>query len=391
MTTCKTMDLSLTPELELFVTERVASDLYRSASEVVRAALRLLKEENKSGKQKGADNQVTAMQKAGGPFVAAAERTRMPMVFSDPQLPGNPIVYANDSFLALTGYDREEVLGRSYHFMMGLGTDPAAPAQIDAALHDSYDAYPEVRYYRKDGSEFWAAIFISPIFDENHTVVQHFASFLDITRRKRDEDRNQLLVEELDHRLKNTLATVQSIAAQTLRNAAVEQPVRDAFEGRLLALSKAHGLLAHESWNGVGLRDLIDQTLQPFGIKDPRPARFSVEGGDVRLPPKAALALAMVFHELATNAAKYGSLSNGGQIGITWQDEPTPQGARMIRLRWQESGGPPVMPPGRKGFGSRLIEGGLAHELDGEVHLNYEPEGVVCQIVMPALAGLGHD
>jgi putative addiction module CopG family antidote len=384
MTTRKTMNVSLTPELELFVTERVASGLYRSTSEIVRAALRLLKEENKSGEPEAADNQVTAMQKAGGPFVAAAERTRMPMVFSDPQLPGNPIVYANDSFLTLTGYDRQEVLGRSYHFMMGPGTDPAAPAQIDATLHDSYDAYPEVRYYRKDGSEFWAAIFISPIFDENHIVVQHFASFLDITRRKRDEERNQLLVEELDHRLKNTLATVQSIAAQTLRSAAVEQPVRDAFEGRLLALSKAHGLLAHESWDGVGLRDLIDQTLQPFGIRDPRPARFSVEGGDVRLPPKAALALAMMFHELATNAAKYGSLSNGGQIGITWQDEPTPQAARMIRLRWQESGGPPVMPPGRKGFGSRLIESGLARELGGEVHLNYEPEGVVCQIVMPA-------
>ena len=341
------------------------------------------KEENKSEEQRVAENQITAMQKVGGPFVVAAERTRMPMVFSDAQLPGNPIIYANDSFLALTGYERQEVLGRGYHFMMGPGTDPAARAQIDAALHDSYDAYPEVRYYRKDGSEFWAAIFISPIFDENHTVVQHFASFLDITRRKRDEERNQLLVEELDHRLKNTLATVQSIAAQTLRSAAVEQPVRDAFEGRLLALSKAHGLLAHESWDGVGLNDLIDQTLQPFGIRDPRPARFSVEGGDVRLPPKAALALAMMFHELATNAAKYGSLSNGGQIGITWQDEPTPQAARMIRLRWQESGGPPVMPPGRKGFGSRLIEGGLAHELDGEVHLDYEPEGVVCQIVMP--------
>jgi PAS domain S-box-containing protein len=349
------------------------------------------KEENKSGEQKVAANRVTAMQKAGGPFVAAAERTRMPMVFSDPQITGNPIIYANDSFLALTGYDREEVLGRSYHFMMGPGTDPAASAQIEAAFHDSYDAYPEVRYYRKDGSEFWAVIFISPVFDENHTVVQHFASFLDITRRKRDEERHQLLVEELDHRLKNTLATVQSIAAQTLRSAAVEQRVRDAFEGRLLALSNAHGLLAHESWDGVGLRDLIDQTLQPFGIEDRRPARFSVKGGDVRLPPKAALALAMTFHELATNAAKYGSLSNGGQVAVTWQDEPTPQGARIIRLRWQESGGPPVTPPGRKGFGSRLIECGLAHELDGEVHLNYEPEGVVCQIVMPVPAGLGHD
>jgi two-component sensor histidine kinase len=153
-------------------------------------------------------------------------------------------------------------------------------------------------------------------------------------------------------------------------------------QGRKIALSKAHGLLAHESWDGVGLRDLIDQTLQPFGIKDPWLGRFSVEGGDVRLPPKAALALAMTFHELATNAAKYGSLSNGGQIGITWQEEPTPQDTR-IRVRWQESGGPPVMPPGRKGFGSRLIEGGLAQELDGEVHLNYEPEGIVCQIVMP--------
>jgi two-component sensor histidine kinase len=253
---------------------------------------------------------------------------------------------------------------------------------IEAAFHDSYEAYPEVRYFRKDGSEFWAVIFISPIFDENHTIVQHFASFLDITRRKRDEERHQLLVQELDHRLKNTLATVQSIAAQTLRGAGVEERVRDAFEGRLLALSKAHNLLARESWDGVGLRDVIDQILQPFGIKDGRPVCFSVEGRDVRLPPKAALALAAVFHELATNAVKHGSLSNGGQVDITWQEEPTPQRAR-IRLRWQESGGPPVMPPGRKGFGSRLIECGLAQELDGEVHLNYEPEGVVCQIVMP--------
>jgi PAS domain S-box-containing protein len=340
------------------------------------------REENKSREQKAGVDHLTAIQRAGGPFVAAAERTRMPMVFSDPKIPGNPIIYANDSFLALTGYDRNEVLGGTYHFMMGPDTDPAARAQIDAALHDSYDANPEVRYYRKDGSEFWAAIFISPIFDENHTVVHHFASFLDITRRKRDEDRHHLLVEELDHRLKNTLATVQSIAAQTLRAGGVNERVRDAIEGRLLALSTAHGLLARESWDGVSLRDLIDQTLQPFGIQDRRPARFSVEGGDVRLPPKTALALAMMFHELATNAAKYGPLSNGGQIDITWQDEPTPQGAR-IRLRWQESGGPPVMPPGRKGFGSRLIEGGLAQELDGEVHLDYEPEGVVCQIVMP--------
>jgi two-component sensor histidine kinase len=134
----------------------------------------------------------------------------------------------------------------------------------------------------------------------------------------------------------------------------------------------------------VSLRDVIDQILQPFGLNDCRVARFSVESDDVRLQPKAALTLAMVFHELATNAAKHGALSNGaaGKIDIAWQVEPTPQGDRM-RLRWQESGGPPVTPPGRKGFGSRLIEGGLAQELDGEVRLDYEPAGVVCQIIMP--------
>ena len=332
--------------------------------------------ENKSREQKAAENHVMRMQNAGGPFVAAAERTRMPMVFSDPRITGNPIIYANDSFLALTGYNRTEVLGQSYHFMMGSGTDPAARTQIEAAFHDSYSAYPEVRYYRRNGSEFWAIIFISPIFDENHTLVQHYASFLDTTRRKEDEVRNQLLLEELDHRLKNTLATVQSIAAQTLLYPAVK------FEGRLLALSKAHDVLARESWNGASLRSVINQILQPFGVHDGT-AQFTVRGDDVRLSTKAALALAMMFHELATNAAKYGSLSTGGQVDIIWRYEPAPEGARIIRLKWQESGGPPVMPPVRKGFGSRLIEAGLAEELDGEVHLNYEPEGVVCQIVMP--------
>jgi len=176
---------------------------------------------------------------------------------------------------------------------------------------------------------------------------------------------------------------VQAIAAQTLRGAANKQVV-DAFEGRILALSKAHSLLGRKHWETVSLRDVIDQILQPFGLSDRRVARFSVEGDEVRLQPKAALTLAMLFHELATNAAKHGALLNGaaGKIDIAWQAEPTPRSDRM-RLRWQESGGPVVTPPGRKGFGSRLIEGGLARDLCGEVRLDYEPLGVVCQIIMP--------
>ena len=236
---------------------------------------------------------------------------------------------------------------------------------------------------------FWATIFISPVQDESGDAVQHFASFVDVTKHKQEKDRLRFLLDELNHRTQNTLATVQAIAVQTLHGVA-DKEVVDAFTGRILALSKAHGLLGRENWEGVSLRDVIEQILEPFGLQDRRVARFTVEGDDVRLPPKAALTFAMVFHELATNAAKHGALSNdaAGRIDIAWQVEPTPQGVRM-RLRWQESGGPPVPPPGRKGFGSRLIESGLAQELDGEVRLDYEPAGVVCQIVMPIPQGGG--
>jgi two-component sensor histidine kinase len=213
--------------------------------------------------------------------------------------------------------------------------------------------------------------------------VQHFASFVDLSKHKQEEDRLRFLLAELNHRTQNTLATVQAIAVQTLRGAA-NKDVVDAFEGRILALSKAHSLLGSKHWEAVSLRDVIDQILQPFGLNDRWVTRFSVEGDDVRLRPKAALTFAMLLHELATNAAKHGALSNGaaGKVDIAWRAEPNPQGDRM-RLRWQESGGPPVRPPGRKGFGSRLIEHGVAQDLGGEVRLDYEPPGVVCQIIMP--------
>lgn len=308
----------------------------------------------------------------------------MPMVVSDPTLPDNPIVFANDSFLTLTGYEREEVLGQSYHFMMGAETDPDARAQIDAAFDDRFSATSsEVLYYRKDGSTFWAIIFIGPVFGEKNTVVQHFASFVDVTRRKRDEERLRLMLDELDHRVKNTLASVQAIATQSLSGSAVGEEVRNAFEGRLLAFSKGHELLSRESWEGAGLREVIKQILQPFGFDDGRAARFSIEGDDLFLNPRETLALAMVLHELGTNAAKYGALSNeDGYIEIVWRPEFDSQ-RELVRLRWRERDGPPVGPPGRKGFGSRLIERMLAPELDGEVRFSYEPDGVVCEIVMP--------
>jgi PAS domain S-box-containing protein len=224
-------------------------------------------EENKSGEQKAAEADVESFRKDLGPFVVAAETTRMAMVFTNAKEPDNPIIFANDSFLALTGHDREEVLGQSFNFLMARGADPEALAEIEAAFEGSSDRDPEIRYRRKDGSVFWVSIYISPVRDEGGDVVQHFASFVDLTKHKQQKDRLRFLLDELNHRTQNTLATVQAIAVQTLRGVA-DKEVVDAFEGRILALSKAHTLLGRENWDGVGLRDVIDQILQPFGLKD---------------------------------------------------------------------------------------------------------------------------
>jgi len=346
-------------------------------------------DEDKSKEQKAAESEVDSFRKDLGPFVVAAETTRMAMVFTDAKESGHPLIFANDSFLSLAGYGREEVLGRSFDFLLGRPAEPAALAQVEAAFAGSSESNFEICFHRKDGSSFWAAVFISPVCDKSGDIVQYFGSFVDVTKHKQEAEHLRFLLAELNHRTQNTLATVQAIAVQTLHGAA-DKEVVDAFEGRILALSKAHSLLGSKHWEAVGLYEIIDRILQPFGLNDRRVAHFSIKGDDVGLQPKAALTLSMVFHELATNATKYGALSNedGGKIDINWQVEPTPQGDRM-RLRWQESGGPPVTPPGRKGFGSRLIEGGLARDLDGEVRLDYDPAGLVCEITMPVPQKVG--
>jgi PAS domain S-box-containing protein len=339
-------------------------------------------EESKSKEQKAAESEVASFRNERGPFVVAAEATRMAMMFTDAKDASHPLIFANDSLLSLTGYDRNELLGQGFAFLMARPGDSEALAQVAIAFAGSADGDCEIRFRRKDASVFWAAVFTSEVCDKRGVIVQHFASIMDISKHKQEEERLRFLLDELNHRTQNTLATVQAIAVQTLRGAADKEMI-DAFEGRVLALSKAHGLLGRERWESVSLRDVIDQILRPFGLDDHRAAGFSVHGDSVRLQPKAALTLALVFHELAANAVKHGALSNGtaGRIEIAWQVDPTPQGNRM-RLRWRESGGPRVTTPRHKGFGSRLIAG-LAQELDGDVRLDYEPAGVACQIAMP--------
>ena len=199
-----------------------------------------------------------------------------------------------------------------------------------------------------------------------------------------------MLIDELNHRVKNTLATVQSIVAQALRNEADPVVIREAIESRLFGLSRSHDLLTRENWDSAGLRDVIDAALEPFGIANGRKERFVVTGKNIRFPPNAALALGIAFHELATNAVKYGAFSNDrGRITVDWTLVPSSNGSRLI-LHWREKDGPPVTPPARKGFGSRVMERGLAHELKGSVVLDYRPEGLVCTIDIPAPRGARH-
>ncbi|HKN28733.1 MAG TPA: HWE histidine kinase domain-containing protein [Roseiarcus sp.] len=200
---------------------------------------------------------------------------------------------------------------------------------------------------------------------------------VDVTEREEAEAERELLIAELNHRVKNTLSVVQSIAHQTFRETETTHDARQAFEGRLVALALAHNLLTQLNWERVSLEQIARVILK---VTEDGSARIRVSGPAVLLPPKEALAITMALHELCTNAMKYGALSNKvGQVDVEWMRSAGPR----LKLAWRESGGPCVSPPRRRGFGSRLLERSLASDLDGEVQLAFEPSGLVCLIDAP--------
>ncbi len=193
----------------------------------------------------------------------------------------------------------------------------------------------------------------------------------------RGEMLHDLLIEELNHRVKNTLAILQSIAAQTFRSASKGE--REKFEGRLGALAEAHNLLSKEKWQGSELQDVIGRVLQPYLLNNPERLRMS--GPHVPLPPRLAVVLSMIVHEMATNAAKYGALSNdNGIVTLNWE-VITENAKPKLRMIWSEAGGPPVTVPVQRGFGSRLIERSARDQLDGEATVDFLPRGVVYTVI----------
>ena len=280
----------------------------------------------------------------------------------------------------LFGYEAEEVIGSTVNILIPPDRQDEEPEILNCIRRgDHVPSYETVRM-RKDGSLLDVSLTVSPLKDARGKVIGASKIARDITEKRRSEERRQLLVNELNHRVKNTLATVQSLAAQTFRGE-THTPIFRQFESRLVALSRAHDVLTREDWEGVYLQELIAETVAPICVQLDQ--RFGISGPSLRLRPKLALSLSMAFHELCTNAAKYGALANEtGRIEVCWEiQEADPE--RCLQLRWKEMGGPKVEVPRQKGFGSRLLERALHREFDAQVTLSFAPSGLVCEIRVP--------
>jgi PAS domain S-box-containing protein len=296
--------------------------------------------------------------------------------------PAGEFLVVNDCFCRIVGRRREDILGRRMQDFTH-PDDLAGNLALRARMFETGKPFSyQKRYIRPDGSIVWVQNEIALTRDPQGSPDAIVGIVQDITAQKRADENRKLLLNELNHRVKNTLATVQSIAMQTQRATTTPEEFFEAFTSRLMALSRGHDLLTQEAWTGASLENVIRQTLTPFVDRDVS-ERVHLEGPDVRLPPNAAVALNMGFHELATNAAKYGALSQkSGHVAVKWMLDvsSTPPEVTIV---WSEHGGPPVRAPRRHGFGSRLIQRGIARELDGEVRLDFDPRGLRCTIRLP--------
>ena len=231
----------------------------------------------------------------------------------------------------------------------------------------------EHRVLMREGGYRWARSRAFPRYGADGGICLWYGSTEDIHEKKVAEEHQRLLINELNHRVKNTLASVQAIALQTLKGEVPLGEARARFESRLMALSRAHNLLTEQNWERASLERVVrDATEHLSGDA----GRFALGGPGLWLKPRAALALALAFHELGTNAAKYGALSaDGGSVSIGWRT-----GEGRLIVEWKEQGGPEVAMPARRGFGSRLIERGLESDLGGAALLSFEPDGLRCTI-----------
>jgi PAS domain S-box-containing protein len=302
---------------------------------------------------------------------------------------------------AVTAFEWDPRTGRSQRSENAaqiLGLDPRSPAKFAAHVHrddrpefvaqvnkicvDSPSYSVTFRFIRPDGQEVWLEETAQGEFDATGRVVRLKGLTRDITCRRRSEERQDMLIAELDHRVKNVLARVAVVAMHTRHGHATIDEFVNALDGRLQSMCAAHALLSRSRWHAVSLTDLVCRQLAPYTTD----ANTAVSGPDVMLTPAATQALAMVFHELVTNAAKYGALSRPeGCVSVTWHLSGADPA--VLKIMWRECGGPKVAAPVHGSYGSSLIRDLIPHELDGAVDLTFSAEGACCRIEIPLYPG----
>jgi PAS domain S-box-containing protein len=255
------------------------------------------------------------------------------------------------------------------------GVDAAWAAAERGQTYES-----EYRLRRQDGQYRWLLSRAATLRDSDGNLVRWVGTCTDVTERKQAEDRQRVLMAELDHRVKNTLAKVQAMAWQTMRTTRSPDEFNDAFGARLQALARAHDMLNRAGQDWASLEETVREALGPLAGREE--GRTTISGEPVRLSGRSVLTLSIVLHELATNAAKHGALSRPeGRVDVVWH-----RGGEEVSLVWTEGGGPTVAAPTRRGFGLRLISDSISYELGGEAAFDFSPGGLMCTIRLPVSA-----
>jgi PAS domain S-box-containing protein len=284
------------------------------------------------------------------------------------------ITDCNEAGAAAMGLTREQIIGRSISEFVSTEDFEQTTSMLQYKIDQGGNTRHEVTVEGRDGVRMQWENNSTLVVDSDNRPLGLLSISRDVTARRAFDERRELLIHELNHRVKNTLALVQALAQQSFRPDADAADAPANFEGRLRTLAAAHDLLTREQWEGVTLAELVRAATIPLGAE-----RIRADGGAMTVTPKAAVALAMAIHELGTNAIKYGALSNAtGYITLTWKAEPD-----AFVLEWIEHGGPPVAAPERRGFGVRMIERVLASDIGGSVKLDFAEQGLQCRIQAP--------
>jgi len=292
------------------------------------------------------------------------------------------IEFVNEAFAAFAGLDRDGLLGNVWIELIH-PEDIAGVLARRVEARSTLASYSfEARFRSSLGAYKWMLANARPRFDEAGRFIGYLGMAMDLTEIKQAQIHQRLLINELNHRVKNTLAAIQSIVRQTLKPGETPPQVRELLFERLMAMSAAHDVLTRENWSSAGVEEVVRQAVRPFIDHDA--TRITLAGPPMRVDPSAALALALALHELGTNAVKYGALSApAGSVRVDWSRTGPGRG----QLTWRETGGPAVRPPTHKGFGARLLSGGLASDLGGQPELIFAPDGVEARLALRLDAG----